>query len=156
MKSLLLPSTHLMFVYRISNALYRSKLTRPLSYFIYLIGRMTFSSDIHPGAKIGKGCKFAHHYNITIGAGAEVGSNCKIFNGVSIANDGTQAKANVYPKVGDNVMLGTGVKLIGGITIGSDSVVGANAVVVKDLPPCSLAAGVPAKVLRTIDRSEFY
>lgn len=154
MKNLFLPSNLLMLTYRISHKLYSRKLTRPLGYIVYLVGRMIFASDIHPAAKIGKGSHFAHHYNITIGVGAEIGENCKIFNGVSLGDDGTFA--HTYPKVGDNVMLSTGVKLIGDIKVGSDSVIGANAVVVKDIPPSSLAVGVPAKVLRTIDRNEFY
>ncbi|MDO4640193.1 MAG: serine O-acetyltransferase [Neisseria sp.] len=154
MKSLLLPATHLMLTYRISHKLYSNKLTRPLGYLVYMLGRMIFSSDIHPAAKIGKGSHFAHHYNITIGYNAVVGENCKIFNGVTLGDDGTFN--HTYPTVGDNVMLATGVKLIGDVKVGSDSVIGANAVVVKDIPPSSLAVGVPAKVLRTIKRDEFY
>lgn len=154
MKNFFLPSTQLMFTYRISHKLYKNKLTRPLGYLIYMMGRMIFSSDIHPAAKIGRGSHFAHHYNITIGSSAVIGENCKIFNGVSLGDDGTFS--HICPKVGDNVMLATGVKLIGEVNVGDNCVIGANAVVVKDIPPSSLAVGVPAKVLRTIDRDEFY
>mgnify|MGYP003582388781 CR=1 FL=1 len=154
MKALLLPAAQLMLAYRLSHWLVANPLTVPLSQIVYLISRVIFASDIHPRAKIGKNTHFAHHFNIAIGPTAVVGEGCKIFNGVTLGDDGKQA--NACPTVGDHVLLGTGAKIIGPIKIGSHSVVGANSVVIKDIPPYSLAVGVPATVKRTIDRDDYY
>lgn len=154
MKALLLPARHLMWIHRIAHALYGNKLTRPISYFIYLVARVIYASDVHPAARIGKGSFFVHHFNIVIGPSVIIGENCTIFNGVTLGDNGKQRHA--CPVVGDNVFLSTGVKAVGPVTIGNNSIVGANSVVLKDIPENSLAVGIPAVVKRTINREDYY
>lgn len=154
MKALLLPARHLMWIHRIAHALYGNKLTRPISYFIYLVARVIYASDVHPAARIGKGSHFVHHFNIVIGSTAVIGDNCTIFNGVTLGDNGKDR--NLCPTIGDNVLLSAGSKVVGPVSVGSNSIVGANSVVIRDVPENSLAVGLPAVVKRTINREDYY
>lgn len=93
----------------------------------------------------GGGIKIVHFGDIVIGHGAVIGNNCTIYNGVTLGL-GIYGP-NPMPKVGNNVVFCTGCKVIGGVTIGNNVVVGANAVVTKDIPSNSVAVGIPAKVI---------
>ncbi len=154
MKALLLPSLHLMLAYRLSHMLFGSRLTRPFSYVVYLISRIFYASNIHPAARIGKGSHFVHHFNIVIGSTAVIGDNCTIFNGVTLGDNGKDR--NLCPTIGDNVLLSAGSKVVGPVSVGSNSIVGANSVVIRDVPENSLAVGLPAVVKRTINREDYY
>jgi len=101
------------------------------------------------GTQVGGGIKFYHFGDVVVNKNARIGANASIYNGVTIGiNLRPDGKAHP-PVIGDNVVLCTGAKVIGNVIVGSNSVVGANAVVVKDIPENSVAAGVPAKVLDT-------
>ena len=107
------------------------------------------------GTQVGGGIKFYHFGDVVVNKNAIIGANASIYNGVTIGiNLRPDGKAHP-PVIGDNVVLCTGAKVIGNVTIGSNSVIGANAVVVKDIPENSVAAGVPAKVLDTIGRHKY-
>ncbi|MGX1902557.1 serine O-acetyltransferase [Thermolongibacillus altinsuensis] len=149
---LLIPGNQLLFLYRIYNKLYKNKLFRPLGYLLYYVTRIIYSSDIHPNCVIGQGTKIVHHFNIVIGKNAIIGENCNIFNGVTLGEDG---RTDYYPVVGDNVTLGTGVKVLGNVKIGSNCIIGAGSVVVHDIPESSLAVGVPAVVKKKINRKDY-
>lgn len=105
--------------------------------------------------KLGGGIKFYHFGDVVVNRNAKIGKNASIYNGVTIGIN-LRPDGKAYPPViGDNVVLCTGAKVIGNVTVGSNSVVGANAVVVKDIPDNSVAAGVPAKVLDTNEGDKY-
>lgn len=113
----------------------------------YII-RILFASDISCHAKIGPGFNVMHGHDIVIGSGVIIGKGCKIFNGVTLGNKDTETSQVLQPCIGDDVVIGSGVKILGQIKIGSNSTIGANSVVLKDLPSKSVAAGVPAKIIK--------
>ena len=148
MKSLFLShSFHLVFCYRLGVSSTRipfiGKILKPL--FEYFI-RIYFASDISLKSKIGPGFVVVHGHDIVVGGDVEIGDNCKIFNGVTLGNKHTEVEFNAQPKLGANVVLSTGCKVLGAVSIGSHSIIGANSVVLLDVPPNSLAVGVPAQV----------
>lgn len=115
-----------------------------IEYFI----RIFFSSDISCRATIGPGINIMHGHGIVIGSKVIIGSNCKIFDNTSFGNKYTESADVEQPIIGDNCIIGTGAKILGGITIGDNCVVGANSVLLKDLPSNSVAAGVPARIIK--------
>lgn len=114
--------------------------------FEYLI-RIIFSSDISCKASIPSDVIFVHGQDIVIGAAVKIGNRCKIFNGVTLGNKDTEVKLNEQPCIGDNCIISTGAKILGSVTIGDNCIIGANSVVITDIPPNSVAVGVPARVL---------
>ncbi|MDD3621008.1 MAG: DapH/DapD/GlmU-related protein [Methanofollis sp.] len=108
--------------------------------------------EIHPHARIGPGLFMPHPQCIVIGAGAVLGSNITINQGVTIgASPGKEIDGQVEPVVEDNVLLGAGAKIIGPITIGANAMIGANAVVVRDVPAWTVAVGVPAGIVNKVE-----
>jgi serine O-acetyltransferase len=103
-----------------------------------------FSVDINPAAKIGIGIMFDHGTGVVIGETAVVGDNCSILQGVTLGGTGKET-GDRHPKIGANVLLSVGSKVLGNIKVGDCSVVGAGSVVLKDVPPRTTVAGVPAK-----------
>ncbi len=116
-----------------------------LSKFIEYTIRIVFSSDISCAADIASDVEFVHGHDIVIGGSVIVGRGCKIFNGVTLGNKDTETDINQQPHIGENCVISTGAKILGHITIGKNSVVGANAVVLIDIPENSVAVGVPAR-----------
>ncbi|MCE1254743.1 MAG: serine O-acetyltransferase [Anaerolineae bacterium] len=117
-----------------------------------LLGRMTSQMvraltgiEIHPGAKIGSGFFIDHGMGVVIGETAEIGHNVTLYHGVTLGGVSTE-KGKRHPTVEDNVVIGTGAKVLGAITVGANSRIGANAVVVKPVPPNSVV-GVPGQVV---------
>lgn len=101
--------------------------------------------EIHPGATIGRKFFIDHGMGIVIGETAEIGDNVMLYHGVTLGGQVlTQTKR--HPTVCDNVTIGAGAKVLGPVVIGKGSAVGANAVVTKDVPPHSIAVGIPAKI----------
>lgn len=117
-----------------------------IEYFI----RIFFSSDISCKANIGPGINIMHGHGIVIGSNVVIGANCKIFDNTSFGNKYTESASMEQPIIGDNCVICTGAKIIGGVTVGDNCVIGANSVVINDLPSNSVAAGVPAKIIKTI------
>lgn len=95
------------------------------------------------GARIGPGLCLIHPWNVVIGSGVEVGENCLIFHDVTVGTGPTPGQ----PKIGNNVDLYVGARILGGVEIGDDSMVGAGCVVVKDVPPASVTVPPPPRVL---------
>jgi serine O-acetyltransferase len=102
--------------------------------------------EIHPGAKIGPGFFIDHGMGVVIGETAEVGANVTLYHGVTLGGVSVH-KGKRHPTLEDNVVVGAGAKILGAITIGAGSRIGANAVVVKPVPPDSVVVGVPGEVV---------
>lgn len=117
-----------------------------LGRFISGISRILTAVDIHPGAKIGRNVFFDHATGIVIGETAVVGDNVLIYQGVTLGGVST-AKGKRHPNLENGVVVGAGAKVLGNITIGANSKVGANSVVVKDVPANCTAVGIPAKIV---------
>lgn len=142
---LLYPSIHVIILYRIAHVLYNMKLffmARLISQF----GRLFTGIEIHPGAKIGKGLFIDHGMGVVIGETAEIGDNVTIYHGVTLGGTGKQ-KGKRHPTVGCDVIIGSGAKVLGPILIGDRAKIGANAVVLKDVPMESTAVGIPANII---------
>lgn len=133
-------------LYRISNFLYRKKiplLPKILYYFQFFL----FNSSVPASVKIGRNSKFAYGgIGVVLHGKCEIGENCIIGQGVTI---GGRSKSKVLPIIGNNVYLSTGCKILGAVKIGDNSIVGANAVVINDVPNNSIAVGIPAKIKKT-------
>ncbi|WP_339438652.1 serine O-acetyltransferase [Pseudomonas sp. EA_15y_Pfl1_P104] len=143
-------SAHMVIVMRIGqSALKVPVFGRLLSFFIEYFIRIFFSSDISCRAKIGPGFCIMHGHDIVIGADVEMGSNCKIFNGVTLGNqDLSKSSKDNQPSLGNNVVICTGAKILGHISLGDNVVVGANSVVTKSFPANTIVVGVPGTPLK--------
>jgi serine O-acetyltransferase len=100
--------------------------------------------EIHPGATLGPGFFIDHGMGVVIGETAEVGADVTLYHGVTLGGTSTE-KGKRHPTIGDRVVIGAGAKVLGAIEIGEDSRIGANAVVVKSVPPNSVVVGVPGQ-----------
>ena len=141
---LLYPSIHAIFVYRIAHFFYKIHfffLARLLSQ----LSRFFTGIEIHPGATIGKGLFIDHGMGVVIGETSIIGDDVKMFHGVTLGGLGNQ-KGKRHPTIGNNVTIGTGAKVLGNINIGDYVNIGANAVVLKDVPSYATAVGVPARI----------
>lgn len=143
-------SIHLVFLIRLGQDFYKTPaLGKFLGFIIEYLIRVIYSSDISCRASIGPGLVISHGHDIVIGADVIIGKQCVIFNGVTLGNkDLTISSKGAQPSVGDRVILCTGAKVLGPISLGCNTVVGANAVVLKSFPENSILGGVPAKVIK--------
>ncbi len=103
--------------------------------------------EIHPGATIGSGLFIDHGSGVVIGETTVIGDNCTIYQGVTLGGTGKQTGKR-HPTLGNNVMIGSGAKLLGNFTVGDNSKIAAGAVVLGDVPENSTAVGIPAKVVK--------
>ncbi|PIQ88589.1 MAG: serine O-acetyltransferase [Candidatus Omnitrophica bacterium CG11_big_fil_rev_8_21_14_0_20_42_13] len=103
--------------------------------------------EIHPGAKIGKRLFIDHGAGVVIGETSVIGDNVTLYQGVTLGGTGKE-KGKRHPTLGNNVVVGTGAKILGDITIGNNSYIGANAVVIKDVPDNSTIVGVPGRITK--------
>lgn len=139
---LLYPSIHALINHRIAHKLYKKKhffLARLLSQ----ISRFFTGIEIHPGATIGKGLFIDHGMGVVIGETAEIGDDVLIYHGVTLGGTGKDTGKR-HPTVGNNVVIGCGAKVLGPINIGDNVKIGANSVVLKDVPDDSTTVGIPA------------
>ena len=141
---LLYQSIHVLIFYRIAHGLYKIKLFF-LARLISQLGRFFTGIEIHPGAKIGKGLFIDHGMGVVIGETAEIGDNVTIYHGVTLGGTGKD-KGKRHPTVGNNVIIGCGAKILGPISIGDGAKIGANSVVLKDVPKGKTAVGIPAVI----------
>ncbi len=139
------PGFHAVLLHRLSHALWQRKfyfLGRLTSHF----GRFLTGIEIHPGAKIGKGFFIDHGMGVVIGETAEIGDNCTLYHGVTLGGT-SWAKEKRHPTLGNNVVVGSGAKILGPFTVGDNSKIGSNSVVVKEVPPNSTVVGVPGRIV---------
>lgn len=140
---LLYPTIHALIAYRIAHYFYNKKLFF-IARLISQISRVFTGIEIHPGAKIGRGLVIDHGMGVVIGETAEIGDDVLLYHGVTLGGTGKD-KGKRHPTLGNNVVIGAGAKVLGPIYIGSNSKIGANSVVLKDVPDGATAVGIPAK-----------
>jgi serine O-acetyltransferase len=150
LKVLLYPRIQAVILFRMSHALYRWKLF-PLAYLLQAVQGVISGAEIHPAARIGPGLCLVHSQGIVIGDRAIIGRNFQCFQGVTV---GDSRKDGRQPVIGDRVVATAGCKILGGIVVGDDAVIGANAVVLIDVPANGVAVGVPARILSGRMRNE--
>lgn len=112
--------------------------------FISQFSRLLTGIEIHPGAKIGKGFFIDHGMGVVIGETCEIGDNVLLYQGVTLGGTGKDSGKR-HPTIGNNVLIGSGVKVLGPITVGNNVRIGSGSVVLKDVPDDVTAVGVPAK-----------
>jgi len=139
------PGLHAIWGHRIAHWLWRHNF-KLLGRWISQVVRSLTGIEIHPGAVIGPGFFIDHGMGVVIGETAEVGANVTLYHGVTLGGTSLQ-KGKRHPTLEDNVVVGAGAKILGAIVIGEGSRIGANAVVVKPVPPNSVVVGVPGEVV---------
>ena len=137
---------HAIWIQRITHWLWRRKV-KFLARWISQAARGLTGIEIHPGAQIGPGFFIDHGMGVVIGETAEIGADVTMYHGVTLGGTSLE-KGKRHPTIGDRVVIGAGAKVLGAITIGADSRIGANAVVVKSVPPNSVVVGVPGQVVK--------
>ncbi len=145
------PGFHAYVFYRISHAAWRRG-WHLLGRFVSHLGRMATGIEIHPGAAIGRRFFIDHGMGVVIGETAEIGDDVTLYHGVTLGGIApsidaeSQADQKRHPTLEDGVIVGSGAQVLGPITVGAGARVGANAVVVKDVPPGVTVVGIPARV----------
>ena len=140
------PSIHAMFWHRVAHFLHRHHL-KLLARMIGQGARFWTGIEIHPGAVIGPGFFIDHGSGVVIGETCEIGANCTIYQQVTLGGTGKE-HGKRHPTLGDWVLVGTGAKVLGPITLNSHSKVGGGSVVLKDVPQGCTVVGNPGKVVR--------
>lgn len=145
--ALLYPGLHAIWTHRISHELWKSE-QRFVARALSQTARAITGIEIHPGAQIGRRFFIDHGMGVVIGETAEVGDDVMLYHAVTLGGR-SLAHTKRHPTVADGVVVGAGARILGPITIGAHSRVGANAVVVNDVPAHATAVGVPAKIRQT-------
>ena len=145
----LYPSFHVMFFYKIGNVFWRYNL-KFVARLIMHFARIFTGIEIHPAAKIGSNFFMDHGLGIVIGETAEIGENVTIYHNVTLGgiapsiNSNDQRNTKRHPTLEDNVVVGSGAQILGPVTIGKNSLIGANAVITKNVAAKSIMVGIPA------------
>jgi len=139
------PGVHALAGHRVSHWLWRHRARLPAR-SVAELARLLTGVDIHPAATLAPGVFIDHATGVVIGETAEVGSDVTIYQGVTLGGTSLD-QGKRHPTVGDRVIIGAGAQVLGPVTIGHDSQIGANAVVVKPVPPGSVVVGVPGQVI---------
>ena len=146
----LYPGFHAVLLHRIANSFWVLKLSFFAKIIAY-ISRMITGIEIHPAAKIGKNLFIDHGMGVVIGETSIIGNNVLIYHGVTLGGTSLN-KGKRHPTIKDNVIIGAGAKILGPITLGKQSRVGANAVVTRNVEDFSTVMGIPAKVIKKYDK----
>ena len=140
------PGVHAIMIYRLAHPIWRrgwKYAARLLSY----IARIWTSIDIHPGARIGQRFFIDHGAGVVIGETAEIGDDVTLYHGVTLGGT-TWSRGKRHPTLGDGVVVGAGAKILGPITLGAGAKVGANSVVIRNVPERQTVVGIPGKVVQ--------
>lgn len=137
---------HAVAAYRVAHYFHKKKLYLTAR-VISQLARFFTGIEIHPGATIGKGLFIDHGMGVVIGETTEIGDNCLIYQGVTLGGTGKD-KGKRHPTLGDNVMVGSGARVLGPFKVGNNVKIAANAVVLEAVPDNCTAVGVPARVVR--------
>lgn len=134
---------HAIWVHRLTHRMWRKPVLRFPARALAQLARTLTGIEIHPAATIGRRFFIDHGMGVVIGGTSEIGDDVMLYQGVTLGGRSLE-KIKRHPTIGDRVTIGAGAKVLGPITIGAGSAVGANAVVVKDTPPDSIVTGIPA------------
>ena len=137
---------HALVFYRVSHWLLKVRIPF-FPRLISQIGRFFTGIEIHPAATIGNGLFIDHGMGVVIGETTIIGDNVTMYQGVTLGGTGKE-KGKRHPTLGSNIVVGAGAKVLGNITIGDDVNIGANAVVVRDVPSNSTVVGVPGRIAK--------
>ena len=137
---------HAIWWHRISHFFYKHDL-KGVARWISQCGRFWTGIEIHPGATIGHGLFIDHGMGVVIGETTEIGDNVTIYQGVTLGGTGKDVGKR-HPTIGNNVMIGSGAKVLGPFKVGDNSKIAANAVVLNEVPENSTCVGVPARIVR--------
>ncbi len=148
--ALLYPGFHAVLFHRFSHMLYKCGL-RFIPRLISQVVRFFTKIEIHPGATIGKGLLIDHGCGVVIGETTVIGDNCTIYQGATLGGTGKDTGKR-HPTLGNNVMVGAGAKILGPFTVGDNSKIAANAVLLREVEPDSTCVGVPARVVKRGDK----
>ena len=145
---ILYPGYHALFFYRIAHFFYTLKLFF-IARFISQVGRFFTQIEIHPGAQIGQRFVIDHGSGVVIGETAIVGDDCFVYHGVTLGAKRIE-KDQRHPRLGNHVIVGSHAQILGNITVGDHSVIGAGSIVTKDVPARVVVAGNPAKIIKKV------
>jgi serine O-acetyltransferase len=144
------PGVHALLAHRVAHALYEARVPL-LPRVLAALARAITGIEIHPAARIGPGLFIDHGMGVVIGETAEIGADVTIYQGVTLGGTGF-ATGKRHPTVQDNVTIGSGAKLLGPIVVGHGAKIGANSVVIHDVPPNSTVVGNPGHPVRVEGR----
>ena len=140
------PGFHAILMHRLAHRLYEADIPI-LPRFISQVSRFLTGIEIHPGAKIGRRFFIDHGMGVVVGETAEIGDDVLIYQGVTLGGTGNE-QGKRHPTIGNNVVIGTGAKILGSIKIGDDVKIGAGSVVVRPVPDHSTVVGIPGRIVR--------
>ena len=141
---------HAIWAHRVAHRMWSKPVLRGPARVLMQAVRALTGIEIHPGATIGRRFFIDHGMGVVIGETADIGDDVMLYHGVTLGGR-TLQQVKRHPTIGNRVTIGAGAKVLGPLTVGDDSAIGANAVVTRDVPPDSIATGIPAVVR---DRTE--
>lgn len=151
---LLYPGVHALIYHRLAHFLYRHRLFF-LARLVSQWSRCWTGIEIHPGAQIGRRLVIDHGMGIVIGETAVIGDDCLLYQGVTLGGTGKD-QGKRHPTLGNNVLVGSGARVLGPFTVGDNARIAAGAVVLREVPPGCTAVGVPARIVRVQGKPVYY
>ena len=144
------PGLHAVWFHRVAHWFWKHEFYF-IGRFISHLGRFFTGIEIHPGATIGKGFFIDHGMGVVIGETAEIGDNVTLYHGVTLGGVSWE-KVKRHPTIEDNVVIGSGAKVLGPFSVGKGSKIGSNSVVVKEVPANSTVVGIPGRVVLATEK----
>ncbi len=145
------PGVHALLIHRLAHRLWLADMPL-LPRLISNLSRLLTGIEIHPGAQIGRRLFIDHGMGVVIGETTVIGDDCHLFQGVTLGGTSTRHEKR-HPTLENNVVVGAGAKIVGAVTIGENSKIGAGSVVVSNVPPNATVVGVPGHVIAYTDQS---
>jgi serine O-acetyltransferase len=138
------PGLHAVWIHRLAHRMWQRPGLRLAARLLSQANRAVTGVEIHPGARIGRRLFIDHAMGVVIGETAQVGDDVMLYHGVTLGGRSLQ-RVKRHPTLGDRVVVGAGARVLGPVLVGADAQIGANAVVVKDVPAGSVVVGVPGR-----------
>ncbi|NKY38674.1 serine O-acetyltransferase EpsC [Cellulomonas septica] len=139
------PGVHAVWAYRVAHRMWREPGLRLPARLLSQLARAATGVEIHPGARLGRRLFIDHGMGVVVGETAEVGDDVVLFHGSTLGGK-SMRRGKRHPTLGDGVVVGAGAKILGPVWVGNGAQVGANAVVIHDVPADAIAVGVPAQI----------